>query len=75
MVYLKSTSLTLSESCTYSYVISEGALCIDEVVDAFAVQSADKPRRDSKNRMPQLFEISRYCSSRVVLPKGQPIEE
>lgn len=32
-----------------------------------AVQPAETPRFDSKNRMPKLLEISRYCSSLVFL--------
>ncbi|KAL5084923.1 hypothetical protein Trisim1_011277 [Trichoderma cf. simile WF8] len=46
---------------------SERPLTINEAVDALAVDTANKPRFDPKNRMPVPEEITSYCSSLVVL--------
>lgn len=46
---------------------SDRPLRIEEAVDAVAVNTAEVPRFDEKNRMPIPREIARYCSSLVVL--------
>ena len=46
---------------------SERPLRIEEVVEAIAVNPEGKPQFDSKNRMPEPSEISRYCSGLVVV--------
>ncbi|KZL87248.1 pfs domain-containing protein, partial [Colletotrichum incanum] len=48
-------------------VFSERPLRIEEAVDMIAVVTEDKPRFDAKNRMPQPYEISIYCSSLVAV--------
>ncbi|KAL6808739.1 pfs domain-containing protein [Trichoderma camerunense] len=48
-------------------VFSERPLRIEEAVDAIAVDTANSPRFDLKNRMPVPEEIISYCSSLVVL--------
>ncbi|KKA19770.1 Uncharacterized protein T310_6236 [Rasamsonia emersonii CBS 393.64] len=46
---------------------SNRSLLIEEAVDAIAVDPEGVPRFDPKNRMPVPREISRYCSSLVVV--------
>lgn len=50
---------------------SERPLTIEEAVDALAVDLANIPRFDPKNRMPVPKEIVSYCSSLVVLTINQ----
>ncbi|KAH8678369.1 ankyrin repeat protein [Xylariales sp. PMI_506] len=46
---------------------SERPLRIDEAVDVIAVDITSRPRFDPENRIPVPAEISRYCSSLVVI--------
>ncbi|KND89507.1 Ankyrin repeat domain-containing protein 50 [Tolypocladium ophioglossoides CBS 100239] len=50
---------------------SERPLSIAEAVDAIAVDTESRPRFDLKNRMPAPEEISRYCSSLVVVSRDE----
>ncbi|PTB48090.1 hypothetical protein M431DRAFT_335626 [Trichoderma harzianum CBS 226.95] len=59
---------------------SERPLTIEEAVDAIAVDTANSPRFNKKNRMPVPEEILSYCSSLVVLnvnswENGEAIQE
>ncbi|PWI63948.1 hypothetical protein PCL_02264 [Purpureocillium lilacinum] len=49
---------------------SERPLTTEEAVDAIALDANSKPRFDRQNRMPIPEEISRYCSSLVVVTKN-----
>ncbi|KAH8657977.1 hypothetical protein BX600DRAFT_415770 [Xylariales sp. PMI_506] len=46
-------------------------LRIEETVDAVAVDLAEKPRFDPKNRLPIPEEVARYCSSLVIIVTRQ----
>ncbi len=46
---------------------SERPLRIEEAIEAIAVDPKSHPRFDARNRMPEPKEISRYCSSLVVV--------
>ncbi|KAF4633561.1 hypothetical protein G7Y89_g4559 [Cudoniella acicularis] len=56
---------------------SERPLRISEAVDAIAVKPTRVPYFDTKSRMPNPLEISRYCSSLVVIvsKKGPSYDE
>ncbi|KAH0556306.1 hypothetical protein GP486_005768 [Trichoglossum hirsutum] len=54
-------------------VFSERPLRIEEAVDALAVDPNGDPRFDTEDRMPDPREISRYCSSLVVVTTKEGI--
>ncbi|KAF3765426.1 Pfs, NACHT and ankyrin domain protein [Cryphonectria parasitica EP155] len=56
-------------------ILSDRALRLDEAVDAIAVQPSERPRFNPINRMPDPLEISRYCSSLVILTTRDTGEE
>jgi ankyrin repeat protein len=68
----KQNALRILQFLTFS----ERPLRIKEVVDAIAVDTERIPHFLTKNRMPERAEITRYCSSLVVMvsPKGHTIE-
>jgi hypothetical protein len=56
---------------------SKSPLTVEEIVDAIAVKTAKEPYFDLNNRMPDPTEVSRYCSSLVVIvptPSGQILQ-
>ncbi|KAH6839397.1 hypothetical protein B0I37DRAFT_357994 [Chaetomium sp. MPI-CAGE-AT-0009] len=46
---------------------SERPLRVAEAVDVFAVDTSQKPRFDTKNRMPNPMEISKFCTGLVTI--------
>ncbi|ORY67765.1 ankyrin repeat-containing domain protein [Pseudomassariella vexata] len=53
----------------------ERPLRITEAVDLITVDTSNTPRFDPKNRMPVPKEISRYCSSLVVITRRDSYDE
>lgn len=67
----KPTAFRILQFLTYS----ERPLSIDEAVDAIAVDVDRNPHFCSKNRMPNPLEITRYCSSLVVVVSENNTED
>ena len=64
---LKQTALRILQFLTFS----ERPLKIEEAVDAIAVDVDKSPHFSPRNRMPEPLEITRYCSSLVVVVSAQ----
>jgi hypothetical protein len=59
----KQTAMRILQFLTYS----ERPLRIEEVVDAIAVNTNKSPYFSPRNRMPVPMEVTRYCSSLVIM--------